>query len=87
VCRPGMVWTGLLAAGVVAEVHALVADHHDCTLSAQTRRVWHTHHPVGRAAFAVGSYALATWFVHHIIARKGLTPATSRGAAMRGNDW
>lgn len=65
-CRPGLVWTGVLAAGVAAEVHALRADHHDCTLSAMTRRVCHTEHPVGRVAFAVGAHALAAWFVHHV---------------------
>jgi len=70
VCRPEVVWGGILAAGVAAEVHALLADHHDCTLSAITRRVFRTQHPVGRVAFALGSYALAVWFTHHITARK-----------------
>jgi hypothetical protein len=51
-------------------VHALAADHHDCTLSAITRRVCRTQHPVGRVAFVLGSYALATWFTHHITAWK-----------------
>lgn len=69
-CRPAVVWGGVLAAGVVAEVHALVADHHDCTLSAMTRRVCRTQHPAGRVAFVLGSYALAAWWIHHITAWK-----------------
>lgn len=66
-CRPELIWGGILAAGVAAEVHALAAGHHDCTLSAQTRRVCHTEHPVGRAAFAAASFVLAAWYVHHIV--------------------
>jgi hypothetical protein len=69
-CRPALVWGGILAAGIAAEAHALRAGHHDCTLSALTRRVCHTQRPAGRVAFVLGSYALAGWFVHHIISRK-----------------
>lgn len=69
-CRPALVWGGLLAAGVAAEAHALLSRHHDCTLSAMTRTVCRTEHPVGRAAFVVGSAALAIWFQYHIVTWK-----------------
>lgn len=69
-CRPGLLWGGILAAGAVSEAHALRRRHHDCTLSAQTRRAFRTQHPAGRAAFMVGGAALASWFLHHIVTWK-----------------
>jgi len=69
-CRPGLVWGGVLVAGLAAEAHALLAGHHDCTLSAITREVCRTEHPAGRAAFVAGSAALAVWFQYHIVTWK-----------------
>lgn len=66
-CRPELVWGGIFAAGIAAEVHALISRHHDCTLSALTRAVCRTEHPVGRAAFVAGSAVLAVWFQYHIV--------------------
>lgn len=69
-CRPGLVWGGILAAGAAAEAHALIRDHHDCTLSALTRAVCRTEHPAGRVAFVAGSAVLAIWFQYHIVTWK-----------------
>lgn len=66
-CRPGLVWAGIIAAGVAAEAHGLLCDHHDCTLSAVTRAAFRTEHPIGRAAFLLGTAGLALWFQYHII--------------------
>lgn len=69
-CRPALLWGGILAAGVVAEMHALACKHHDCTLSALTREVFRTDSRAGRTAFVVGSALLALWFQYHIITWK-----------------
>lgn len=70
VCRPALLWGGILVAGVAAEAHALACRHHDCTLSALTREVFRTDRPAGRAAFVAGSALLALWFQYHIVTWK-----------------
>lgn len=65
-CRPELVWGGILAAGAVAEVHALARKHRGCTLSGVTRQVCRTESPVGRALFLAGLGCLSAWFAHHI---------------------
>lgn len=69
-CRPGVIWGALFAAGLAAEAHALVAHHHDCTLSAMTRRTCRTDSPAGRTAFVAGSALVAVWFQYHIVTWK-----------------
>lgn len=69
-CRPALVWGGILAAGVVAEAHALVCHHHDCTFSALTRDVFRTDSLTGRVTFVAGSALLALWFEYHILTWK-----------------
>jgi len=61
-----MVWGTLAAAVVGYEVYTLRTklDH---TLSRTTRRTFKTHHPVGKAAFAIGWGWFATWFMRHIM--------------------
>ena len=80
-CRPAFVWGGLFAAGIAAEAHALIRRHHDCTLSAMTRQVCRIEHPLGRAAFVLGSAAMAVWFQYHIVTWKHESPPEGDGLA------
>lgn len=69
-CRPGLIWAGVIAAAVAAEAHALLEGHREHTLSAMTRQAFRTEHPVGKAAFILGTAALAVWFQWHIVGSK-----------------
>lgn len=60
-------WTLLVGGAVVAEIEALRRRRHDCTLSAATRRTFHTDAPTGRVAFLLGWGALTVWFTRHVI--------------------
>lgn len=66
--RPSRVWGALIAAGVIYEAYGVLGDVEGDTLSEVTRAVFHTSHPVGKAAFALGWGALTAWFVPHIVA-------------------
>lgn len=64
--RPEWVWSGLLAAGITYEaLH--IRRRTPGTLSACTRRLCRTDHPVGRYAFAIGWTAFATWMLIHVL--------------------
>jgi hypothetical protein len=65
-CRPVLVWTGILAAAVAAQIHGLISRHKNCTLSGLTRQVCRTESPLGRALFLAGLGCLTAWFARHI---------------------
>lgn len=69
-CRARWSWAALLGAGLVAELHGLrTPGHNGCTLSACTRSVFHTEHPLGVLTFTGGWLWLSWKFVPHICRR------------------
>ncbi|HEY1177475.1 MAG TPA: hypothetical protein VGF17_15060 [Phytomonospora sp.] len=67
--RPGVVWGGLLAAGVAYETYGLFGDVEGDTLSEVTRALFRTSHPVGKAVFLAGYVGFSSWFVPHIVCK------------------
>ena len=65
--KSDLVW-GTIAATVIGyEVYTLRSSKLDYTLSRTTRRTFRTHHPIGKAGFAIGWGWFATWFMRHIL--------------------
>lgn len=68
---PERVWGGLFLAGLVYEFFGLNGHVEGGTLSEVTRKVFRTHHPVGKAVFVSGWALLTAWFVPHIVRAAG----------------
>ncbi len=65
--KSDLVWGTLAAAAIGYEVHTLRTNKLDYTLSRTTRRTFRTHHPVGKAVWAIGWGWFATWYMRHIL--------------------
>ncbi len=62
------VWGVLIGIGVVYELVAVALRKWPDTLSAKTRRFFHTDHPgIGRWTFLVMWSVFAVWFLWHIL--------------------
>lgn len=66
--KSDLIWGAIAASVIGYEVYTLKApDRLDHTLTRTARRHFRTHHPVGKAAFAIGWGWFATWFMRHIL--------------------
>ena len=63
-------WAAVLATIAAVETHGIAHGGH-ATLSHTTRTTFHTHHPAGRAAFALAWAALSAWLLPHICRKVG----------------
>jgi len=70
---PSLVWGSAIGTLAAADLYA-DRKHNGSTLSEVTRALYHTEHPLGRAAFVASWVGLTVWFVPHIC--KTVTPRT-----------
>lgn len=64
--QAGLFWWGVIAGLGALDLWCHRNETVGDTLSEVTRATFHTHHPAGRAAFAVAWGVLSWWLIPHI---------------------
>lgn len=64
-------WTGTLAGAVAVETYGIRRPLTGAALTAVTRHMFRTHHPIGRVVFVIGWTLLTRWFLPHVLREGG----------------